>query len=160
RPWSESGRTSPTSVQSRKRFPCLTTTGWTNRGRTEGRPWCRTRSRPSSARSRVGSTPMPRSGGRPLRADQRQAGLRVVALLEVPRRLGDNYFERRPDPPVDQVPTQGPSVPLADDHVGVDARLAFVEDDVADEREHLDLLADRDLQVLLLLAIEVAQRHL
>src|SRR5581483_281306 len=45
-PWSDCGRMSPASVQSRKRLPSLMTTGWMKRGRSDERPWCRMRSAP------------------------------------------------------------------------------------------------------------------
>src|SRR5882672_5258593 len=46
-----------------------------------------------------------------------------------------------------------------DDDVRVDLRLALVERDVAEQREHLHLLVERDPLVVPLRAVEVAQRH-
>ena len=43
--------------------------------------------------------------------------------------------------------------------MGVDGRLVVRERDVAREREHLDLLVERDLLVLLALPVEVAEDH-
>src|SRR5262250_627043 len=52
------------------------------------------------------------------------------------------------------------SIRAAHDDVGVDLGLAAVERHVADEREHLDLLAQRNLLVVARRPVEVAQRDL
>ena len=54
----------------------------------------------------------------------------------------------------------GGPVGLADDGMGMDLRFAaLVEGDVADQRQHLHLLANRDPSVLLSIGQEVADGH-
>lgn len=54
-------------------------------------------------------------------------------------------------------PPQGAAVAPAEHGVRVDLRLVAVERDVADEREHLDLLVHRDALGVLVLLVEVAE---
>src|SRR5437763_13328081 len=88
--------------------------------------------------------------------DQREARLRVDALMERSRRLHEDNLECRPDVRLEQMPAVRRSICFPDDDVCVHLRLLpLVYRDVAREREHLYLLVDRDPRVVPALAIEV-----
>src|SRR5215217_1805133 len=75
------------------------------------------------------------------------------------RRLDQNDLQRGQHVGLQEVPAPGRAVAPAEDHVGVQFRLAFVERDVPDQGEHLNLLLDRYLLVLLPYDVEVPERR-
>src|SRR2546429_5327173 len=75
--------------------------------------------------------------------DQREPGLWVVALPKLRRRFSEHEFKRWPDVRAKQVPANGRAVAPTEHNVRMDLWLAFVDLDISDEREHLDLLLDR-----------------
>src|SRR5947207_13355061 len=75
------------------------------------------------------------------------------------RRLGEHHLQRRPHARLQQMAAARLAVGTADDDVRVDFRLATVQRDVPDQREDLDLLAQRDPLVVARLAIEIAEGH-
>src|SRR5690348_14521583 len=91
--------------------------------------------------------------------DEGQPRAGVVAPLQVARRLLHDDLERRPHVALQQVAAVRAAVAAADHDVAVHLRLLAVERDDAEQREHLDLLGQRNALVLARLAVEVAQRH-
>src|SRR5438874_1988862 len=79
--------------------------------------------------------------------------------LESARRNDQHDLQRRPHVRLQQMAAARLAVGASDDDVRVDLRLALVERDVAEQREHLHLLVKRDLLVVALRAVEIAQRH-
>src|SRR5579875_1478621 len=80
-------------------------------------------------------------------ANQREAALRIDLLPQVCRRLPQDDLQGGTDVGLQQVAAARRAVGTTDDHVRVDLRLAVLERDVADQREHLDLFPHRDLLV-------------
>src|SRR5690348_8199219 len=102
-----------------------------------------------------------RTGNRlAVEADQREARDGIVHALEVARRLREDHFQRGPHLRREQVPAARGTVLAAEHDVGVHARLVALEGEVAEEREHLDLLAHLDAVVVLVLPVEIAERRL
>src|SRR3954469_7280533 len=109
-----------------------------------GRRWC------------AGGAPPPAL----LHANERQARSRVVLAYQHGGRFDEHDLEPRSHFRLQQVAAVRAAVALAEHHVGMDLRPFVADRHVADEREHLDLLADRNAQVLLLLPVEIADHHL
>ncbi len=81
-----------------------------------------------------------------------------MTAAQVPGRLDEDHLQCRPDHRFDQVAAVRRPVRLADDHMGVQLRLALlVPGYVADQGKDLHLLAKRDAPVVLLLPVEVAE---
>src|SRR5687767_2248714 len=91
------------------------------------------------------------------RIDQRQPRFRVEAPLQMSRRFGQDDFQGRTDLTLDEVPAMRRCICLADGHMRMHLWLAVLERNVAHEGEHLDLLVDGDVPILLGLPVEV--RH-
>jgi hypothetical protein len=90
------------------------------------------------------------------RADQCEARFGILHLAQVRRAFGDDHFQRGPDVPFAEVPGLGAAVAGADDDVDVQGGFSFrIFSDVANQGGDLDLLADRNLLVFLLLPVEV-----
>src|SRR5581483_5747457 len=92
--------------------------------------------------------------------DEREPADGIEALVEMCGRFDQHHLERRPDVTLEQVPTPSGAVPISDDDVRVDGRLAVVEGNVSDERDHFDLFVDRNRLVVLLLPVEVAEHEI
>ena len=78
------------------------------------------------------------------RIDQRQPGLVVVHLPQMTRRFGEDHLKRRPDGRLQDVTATRRALGRPHHDMRVNLRRAVLERHVADEREHLDLLPDRD----------------
>jgi hypothetical protein len=92
-----------------------------------------------------------------LERDQREAGFLIDSTAQVPGRLFGDNLECGPYVCREKMTAARTTVPSADDDVRVHLRLAVLLGDVAEEREYLDLLRERNLEVVLLLAVEVAE---
>src|SRR5918994_1911799 len=77
----------------------------------------------------------------------------------MPRRFREHDLERWPHPSFNQVATVRRRICLADDDVRLDLWLAVFDADVADQRQHLDLLVDADMAILLARPVEVCDDH-
>src|SRR5688500_18025382 len=91
-------------------------------------------------------------------ANERKARLLVELPPQMRGCLGENDLQRRPDMRLQEVPAVRRAVSAPDDHMGVDLRLTILQRHVADKRERLDLLVQRDAAVVLALPVEEAQR--
>ena len=74
------------------------------------------------------------------------------------RAFGHDDFQGGPDVPFAKMPGFGAAVAGANDDMNMQSGLALrIIGDVANQRSDLDLLADRNLQVVLLLPVKVEQ---
>ena len=106
----------------------------------------------------VGGNAAPRSSL--LEPDQREPGLGVVDAPQMSGRLGEDDLERRPHARLEKMPAARAAVAASQDDVGVHLLVATVLNrDVADQREHLDLLLDRSALVVFSLPVEVAEQR-
>lgn len=91
-----------------------------------------------------------------LKANQGQAAVGVVLLVQMLGRLDKHDLEGGPDVRLQQMASAGCPIRPAEHHVGMDLGLSVLECDVTHQRENFDLLADRNLTVFFRLPVEVA----
>src|SRR5438045_9544292 len=103
-------------------------------------------------RAYTGSTEILRAVER----DQRETRFRVLLLAQVRWRLRQDDFEGWAHIAFEEMPADDAAVGLPEHGVDVQDRLAVRFGDIADQRQHLDLLIDRDALIVLLVPIEIA----
>jgi hypothetical protein len=75
------------------------------------------------------------------------------------RRLDEQHLQRRPRPRLDQVPAAGAVVAPAEHDMGMQLGCAVVQRRVAQQRQHLDPLVDRDPLAVPPLPVKAAEHH-
>src|SRR5439155_4654749 len=91
--------------------------------------------------------------------DQREARLRVLLLLQMRRRPGQDHLEGRPHLTFEQMPADDAAVRAAEHRMDMQGRLAVRVRDIAEQRQYLDLLVDRDALVVLFRPVEIADHR-
>jgi hypothetical protein len=88
--------------------------------------------------------------------EQCQPGGWIVPPLQMRRRFNEDELERRADARVEKMASASAAVAAAEHHVSMQARLAPCAREVAGQREHLDLIVDRNPQVFPPVDVKVA----
>src|SRR6266550_638196 len=91
-------------------------------------------------------------------SDKCEAALRILLFLQRNRIDSNKNLKCGRHNGLDHVPPASPAVTMSDGHVRVERRLALIQSEVSNHRQHFHLFVDRDLSIHFLLQIKPRKR--